>query len=106
MKYLTLTAAVGITALGALSGQEKHVALHAGTMIDGGAHEHVHQVTIVIAENRIVAIKPGFVTPENADIVDLSNSTVMPGFIDCHVHITERLPGKGNATEYAMTHSS
>jgi imidazolonepropionase-like amidohydrolase len=106
MKYLTLAAAVGITAFAALSCQAKDVAIHAGTMIDGVAHEPVHQVTIVIAENRIVAIKPGFVTPENAEIVDLSNSTVMPGFIDCHVHIAEKLPGKGNATEYAMTHSS
>lgn len=75
-------------------------------MIDGVSAQPVRQVTIVIAEGRIAAIKPGFVAPENADIIDLSNSTVMPGFIDCHVHISEKLPSAGNATEYAMTHST
>ncbi len=29
----------------------------------------------------------------------------MPGFIDCHVHISSLLPSRANETEYRMTHS-
>ena len=44
-------------------------------------------------------------TPAGAEIVDLANATVMPGFIDCHVHISSMLPSRTNATEYWLTHS-
>jgi imidazolonepropionase-like amidohydrolase len=29
----------------------------------------------------------------------------MPGFIDCHIHISSQLPSEVNATEYAVTHT-
>jgi len=37
-----------------------------------------------------IPIENGFVTPDGAEIVDLSNAWVMPGFIDAHVHITNQ----------------
>ncbi len=35
----------------------------------------------------------------------MSTATVMPGFIDCHVHVSTLLPSRTNATEYWLTHS-
>jgi len=38
--------------------------------------------------------------------VDLSKATVLPGFIDVHVHIGGKLPSTTNATEDWVTHSA
>jgi imidazolonepropionase-like amidohydrolase len=38
-------------------------------------------------------VQPGYVTPAGAEIIDLSNATVLPGLIDSHVHITSEFDG-------------
>ena len=46
-------------------------------------------MTIIIFDDKIKKIKKGFINPDNSNdkIIDLKNSTVLPGFIDLHVHI-------------------
>lgn len=79
--------------------------IHAGTLIDGVSDTPAHKVSILVRDDRIVGVEAGFVTPKGAEVIDLSSSTVMPGFIDCHVHIAAQLPSVVNATEYAVTHT-
>lgn len=83
----------------------KDLVIHAGTLIDGLADAPRHQISIVIHDDRIVAVEPGFTTPAGAELIDLASATVLPGFIDCHVHISSRLPSRTNSTEYWVTHS-
>ena len=79
--------------------------IHAGTLIDGTTSEARRQVSIVIHDDRISAVEPGFLTPAGAEVIDLSQATVMPGFIDCHVHVSTKLPNAMNRTEDQLTHS-
>ena len=46
-------------------------------------------MTIIVAGKKIKAVKKGFEYPKNDNdiVIDLKDSTVMPGFIDLHVHI-------------------
>jgi imidazolonepropionase-like amidohydrolase len=83
----------------------KEIVIHAGTLLDGIGSEPQHAVSIVVHDDRIVAVTSGFVSPAGAEIIDLSSATVMPGFIDCHVHIAALLPSVTNATEYWLTHN-
>ncbi len=87
------------------TGYAKDVVIHAGTLIDGVSDTPRRQVSILVRDDKILSVESGFVSPAGAEIIDLSNSTVMPGFIDCHVHISARLPNRVNATEYWLTHS-
>ncbi len=66
----------------------KDVVIHAGTLIDGASPTPKKQVSIVIKDDRIVAVQNGFVTPAGAEVIDLSTKTVLPGFIDAHDHIS------------------
>lgn len=79
-------------ALSAPSAAETPVTIiHAGTLIaapgDGNPRTNA---SIIVEDGRIAAVEDGFVTREGADIIDLSDRWVLPGFIDSHVHITSQ----------------
>jgi imidazolonepropionase-like amidohydrolase len=93
-------------ALGSAAACEaKDIVIHAGTLYDGISDTARHQVSITVRGDRIQSVDAGFLTPADADIIDMTNATVMPGFIDCHVHISALLPSRANATEYSLTNS-
>src|SRR3569623_2887655 len=81
------------------------IAVHAGTLLDGGSPVPRRQVTILVHDDRITGVQDGFASPAGAEVIDLSRQTVMPGFIDCHVHIASKLPSRTNATEDWVTQS-
>jgi imidazolonepropionase-like amidohydrolase len=83
----------------------KDLVIHAGTLIDGVAETPRKQVSILVRDDRIVSVEPGFQTPAGAEVIDLSTATVLPGFIDCHVHVAAKLPSRQNSTEDRMTHT-
>ena len=62
---------------------KQRVVIAAGTMLDGKGHVS-HDVRIIVEGSKIVSVEPG---PGPADY-DLRGFTVLPGWIDAHVHIT------------------
>ncbi|MGE4408961.1 MAG: amidohydrolase family protein [Sphingobium sp.] len=83
---VSVSIAMAICGLGA-SAEAKDVVIHAGRLIDGVTTKPQEKVSILIHDDRITDVKLGFVTPEGAQIIDLSKETVLPGFIDVHTHI-------------------
>jgi imidazolonepropionase-like amidohydrolase len=79
--------------------------IHAGALIDGISAVPRQKVSITIHDDRITAVEDGFKTPAGAQVIDLSTATVLPGFIDCHVHVSALLPSRKNNMEYWVTHS-
>ncbi|HEX3945402.1 MAG TPA: amidohydrolase family protein [Rhizomicrobium sp.] len=80
----------------------KDLVIHAGRLIDGVSGQPRTQVSILVHDDRITGVLSGFVTSSGADIVDLSHSTVLPGLIDCHVHVTSQFDG-GNPVAKEVT---
>ena len=67
----------------------KITVIRAGTLIDGHSDKPRRDQIIVINGNRIESISDAAATkvPAGATIIDLSQSTVLPGLIDSHTHI-------------------
>ena len=82
-----ITLAVAALAFTAGAASARDIVIHAGRLIDGTGAEPRTAVSILIHDDRITAVQPGYVTSAGAEIVDLSRETVLPGLIDCHVHI-------------------
>ena len=65
------------------------VVIHAGRLLDVKAGKMLTNQTIVIQGDKITSIGGADdKVPEGAQVVDLSNATVLPGLIDAHTHIT------------------
>ncbi len=77
--------------------------IHAGTLIDGLGNKPRSEVSIIIEGERIAGIEPGFVELDGAELIDLSDRTVLPGFMDMHVHLDNQLdPPESYAERFYM----
>ncbi|MFY0605080.1 MAG: amidohydrolase family protein [Cyclobacteriaceae bacterium] len=77
--------------------------LHVGTLIDGVGDKALTERTIVVAEGKILEIKAGYTQPTDNDVViDLKSQTVMPGWIDMHVHLEGETSKDGYLKEFTM----
>lgn len=66
--------------------------VHAGRLIDGLSDEVRTNITIRIADGKFVDLTDGYVTPNSSDkVIDLKSSTVMPGLMDMHTHLTKEI---------------
>ena len=59
--------------------------IHAGALIDARAGQVLSRQTVVVADGVIQAVEAGYRAAPDA--IDLTGATVMPGWIDMHVHI-------------------
>lgn len=82
----------------------RDIVIHAGTLIDGKSRAPQHKVSIRIKDDRIVAILPGFVAPADAELIDLSGSTILPGLVEGHVHMTSTRQS-GNHVQNQVTNT-
>jgi imidazolonepropionase-like amidohydrolase len=86
-------AAIATLAFGVSAQAQTTTLVHCGALLDVPGNAPRRTATIVVRDGVIVEVRSGFATPSqagdaNASIVDLSGLFVMPGMIDCHVHIT------------------
>jgi imidazolonepropionase-like amidohydrolase len=72
------------------SGAPVRVAVRAGRLIDGLGGAPITDAVILIENDRITAVGRGLAIPSGARVIDLSRSTVLPGFIDAHTHVTSQ----------------
>src|SRR6201999_4335441 len=62
--------------------------IQCGRLIDGNSNTAQTEVTIVVEGKIITDIQKGYTNGGTGDkVIDLKNKTVMPGLIDCHVHL-------------------
>ncbi|WP_223034774.1 amidohydrolase family protein [Hanstruepera marina] len=94
MKKLIYFTALLFTSV--LIGQNTY--LHCGKLIDTKNGQVLESKTIIVSGDKILSVEDGYTEPATSEdmVVNLKNKTVMPGFIDMHVH----LEGETNPNRY------
>jgi tryptophan 2-monooxygenase len=73
-----------------------------GKLFDGNADQLAGPMEILVADGKIAQIGPKVDRRAGANVIDLSTHTVLPGFIDLHVHVM----GQPNDSYYAYLERS
>ncbi|MBE16563.1 MAG: amidohydrolase [Cytophagaceae bacterium] len=71
-----------------LSAMAQTTVLHCGKMVDTKNGKVLTKKTIYVENNTITKVVDGYASAKKDEtLIDLKNQTVLPGFIDMHVHI-------------------
>jgi imidazolonepropionase-like amidohydrolase len=91
-KICTALAAVALLCPGTqgIAQTSRHVAVHAGHLLDVKTGKLLTDQTLVIEDGRIISAGAAAEAkiPTDAVRIDLPNATVLPGLIDAHTHLT------------------
>lgn len=83
--------------------------IHAGTLLAVPGGRPTTRQSVIVRDGKIVEVRNGFVQPDAVDgagdarLIDLSDSFVMPGFIDLHVHLTGQAGSSRKLDSVTMT---
>ena len=87
---LVLLAGSALAQTPASTAAPTRVAIRAGRLIDGQGGAPMTDAVILVENDRITAVGRGLAIPTGAKVIDLGRSTVLPGFIDAHTHVTSQ----------------
>ncbi len=92
---LTVVSALAVPASAGqpLASSGKIVVIKAARLIDGVNNAPINNAVVIVTGDRITAVGTGLQIPMGAAVVDLGQATLLPGFIDCHTHVTGQ-PGE------------
>src|ERR1043166_7035475 len=90
-RVMVLVVLCGLGLLPAFAQQKKpskSYVLKAARMFDGKSDALVTPGIVVVTDGKIVGVGANANRPSDAEVIDLGDATLLPGFIDAHTHLT------------------
>src|SRR5258707_6700874 len=88
MVFLVLCVVTLLPAFAQQKKPPKSYVLKAAHMFDGKSNSLVTAGIVVVKDAKIAGVGPAATVPDDAEVIELGDATLMPGFIDAHTHLT------------------
>ena len=75
---------------------DQTIAVKAARMFDGKSNALVQNGVVIVQGDKIVDVGSNLPVPEGAQVIDLGDATLSPGFMDAHTHLTADFSGNYN----------
>ena len=87
-----------------ISLQAQDTYIQCGKLIDTKNGKVLNNKTIIVSAKTIKSVEDGFINPTNSSdkVIDLKTKTVMPGWIDMHVHVEEQTNPNAYLEEFTL----
>jgi imidazolonepropionase-like amidohydrolase len=72
------------------------IVLKAARMFDGKSKALVQNAVVIVQGDKIVDVGSNLPVPDGAQVIDLGDATLSPGFMDAHTHLTLDFSGDYN----------
>jgi imidazolonepropionase-like amidohydrolase len=81
--------AIAATALVTAQQPPAMTAIRAARLFDGKSDAVITDAVVLVQGSRITAAGARVAIPSGAEVIDLGDATILPGFIDAHTHVTD-----------------
>ncbi len=95
IRFIFLITVVVLSAI-PMRAADKVVVLKAARLFDGKSKTLVQNGVVIVQGNKIVDAGSNLPAPPDAQVVDLGDATLLPGFMDGHTHLTLDFSGNYN----------
>src|SRR5664279_5138338 len=85
---LGLLAGTGIASAQQTKPASKAYVLRAARMFDSKSDTVITPGMVVVVDRKIAGVGASANIPTGAEVIDLGDATLLPGFIDAHTHLT------------------
>jgi imidazolonepropionase-like amidohydrolase len=91
-RVLVIFLCLGIAAQAA----DQLIVLKAARLFDGKSNALVQNAVVIVQGDKIVDVGNNLPIPSGAQVIDLGDATLCPGFMDAHTHLTADFSGNYN----------
>lgn len=83
--------------------QAQRTIIYCGKLVDVNNVQLLTEMSIIVDSGRITAVEKGYMQSRQGDnVIDLKTKTVMPGLIDCHVHMQSETSPNAMIDEFRL----
>jgi imidazolonepropionase-like amidohydrolase len=96
LRFLRVIIACSFCVATGAFGADRIIALKAARLFDGKSKSLVSNAVVLVQGNKITDVGSNVQIPADAQVIDLGDATLSPGFMDAHTHLTLDYSGNYN----------
>src|SRR6266513_1548601 len=87
-RFFSLIGIASVISAASALGADQIIALKAARLFDGKSRALIQNGVVLVQGDKIVDAGANVAVPPDAQVIDLGDATLAPGFMDAHTHIT------------------